>query len=791
LINGASVKKENSSSAEKDAPRNKSTTTIPSTRSSIPGPTNNTTRAKSLNFVQHIKDASSSITDANVNDDDEEEDPVVHTRKAIAAFRRRSVKGKRLHGPAFGRYHSWAYYDKQQATKAQRALRRRFSVELSTEDQFKVEAPQEPENEEQHAVVEGRDHTDKETLAKAADLVTYHDEVQGVADATDKLLLEQHFQSYGVYGYIRQERLDYNYHVHYRKERQWLHDSIIEDYLDGHDDYEVLEGQEEEEEDSLNGGTDKRSSSCSNGQGKACCGAQGPCLCSNPVDSSSELTLRGSCPGKFTPSMGRRTKQWFILTVGPKGTGKRYTIDELIKKHHLSLPCMRSKSSSLIVVDVDEIRRRLPEYPSYVENSPDKVGALTRKEAGYIAETLTWAALQHGRTVIFDCSLKDAEWYVQFLQNIKEEYLESTGIQFAMIHVQAPTDVILERSKARSLETGRVDDEQHVLEALEYVPRSIEVVKPHVDDFFVIFNGKDEDLRLLQHNDLCAKDLGEGKLGWPEFAAVFDPKFEEHEEHSANGKRREQLRLSRKTHRRFSTLVSTEENHRTDECKFYGKFSHIRKTLDYSYHSNYTFERQMFQDAIVDYFLRTALLTDKNGEMCTTPTEPWIVFTAGPMGAGKSYTMSKLVEHGRFPLLAFVNVDPDAIRQLLPEFHLYLTLNPEMAGDLTRKEAGFIAEILTLAGLQAGKNVLVDGSLRDWEWYERYFKRLRLEFPLLRLAILQVTAPRDAIFQRASVSQAFGSTDTPIKISLSNTFFSPLNVRNVPSPQAESFHVSY
>jgi hypothetical protein len=100
-------------------------------------------------------------------------------------------------------------------------------------------------------------------------------------------------------------------------------------------------------------------------------------------------------------------------------------------------------------------------------------------------------------------------------------------------------------------------------------------------------------------------------------------------------------------------------------------------------------------------------MTDKNGEICTTPTEPWIVFTAGAMGAGKlllgfvirishtffvlsgkSYTMRQMVEKGRFPLLAFVNVDPDAIRRYLPEFHLYVEEIPLLAGELTRKEAG-------------------------------------------------------------------------------------------------------
>jgi Zeta toxin len=184
----------------------------------------------------------------------------------------------------------------------------------------------------------------------------------------------------------------------------------------------------------------------------------------------------------------------------------------------------------------------------------------------------------------------------------------------------------------------------------------------------------------------------------------------------------------------------------------------------------------MFQDAVIDHFLKAAVIKDKNGELCTTPTEPWIVFTAGAMGvyipfsvvctppylsnnftfvcctgAGKSHTMRILVENGHFPLLAFVNVDPDRIRYFIPEFHIYLEQNAELAGELTRKEAGFIAEILTLAGLHAGKNVLVDGSLRDHNWYKQYFARLRADFPGIRIAILHVTAPKEAVFQRAEV----------------------------------------
>ena len=116
--------------------------------------------------------------------------------------------------------------------------------------------------------------------------------------------------------------------------------------------------------------------------------------------------------------------------------------------------------------------------------------------------------------------------------------------------------------------------------------------------------------------------------------------------------------------------------------------------------------------------------------------------------------MNSLVDAERFPMGAFVIVDPDEIRRLLPEFNMYIDENPELAGALTRKEAGFISEILTLAALQAGKNVLQDGSLRDSGWYQIYFQRLRTEFKHLRQAILHVTAPREAVFERAAVSSS-------------------------------------
>ena len=197
---------------------------------------------------------------------------------------------------------------------------------------------------------------------------------------------------------------------------------------------------------------------------------------------------------------------------------------------------------------------------------------------------------------------------------------------------------------------------------------------------------------------------------------------------------------------------STEELFRSDEKALYGRYATIRTTIDYDYHTHYTQSRQGFQDSVVDSMLQSTRIVDNHGCTCSEPTRPWIVFTAGSMGAGKTHVVKELDRAGRFPLHAYVQVDPDHIRHsFLPEFSGYVEQCPAVAGERTRKEAGMISEILTQAALHRGQNVLVDGTLREAEWYRQYFRYLREQFPNLRIAILHITAPRHAVFERAEV----------------------------------------
>jgi hypothetical protein len=95
---------------------------------------------------------------------------------------------------------------------------------------------------------------------------------------------------------------------------------------------------------------------------------------------------------------------------------------------------------------------------------------------------------------------------------------------------------------------------------------------------------------------------------------------------------------------RFDCNLSTEDYHRSNQKKLYGPHASIRGQLDYDYHAHYSRSRQMFHDSIIDSMLDHPWIEDEYGQNCSQPTEPWIVFTAGVMGAGYvSYMLVAIV----------------------------------------------------------------------------------------------------------------------------------------------------
>jgi len=192
--------------------------------------------------------------------------------------------------------------------------------------------------------------------------------------------------------------------------------------------------------------------------------------------------------------------------------------------------------------------------------------------------------------------------------------------------------------------------------------------------------------------------------------------------------------------RNYDYNKSSEDNYSV--AHFTGANKHIRPLLDYEYHKKYTESRVLLQDDMIEQYC------DK-GRNQSVLLLPWVIFTAGAMGAGKGYVVGWMQEQGCLPLEQFVTVDPDAIRQTLPEWEGYVKKDALTAAIKTQKEAGCIAEILGYKALGERWNIIFDGSLRDTEWYKMYFKKLRDNFPGIRLMILHIEAEKESVLKRA------------------------------------------
>jgi len=240
---------------------------------------------------------------------------------------------------------------------------------------------------------------------------------------------------------------------------------------------------------------------------------------------------------------------------------------------------------------------------------------------------------------------------------------------------------------------------------------------------------------------------------------------------------------------------TTRQNYAASTPTFTGPCKDIRENLDHSYHGYYVEQRQRIQDDIIQDCVSGGVAKEN----------PWIVFTAGPMGAGKGYVIRWLSRNGYFPLPDLVQIDPDSFKAAFPEWPGYVERARMTAGSKTRRESGYLVEIAQEVAMNARKNVWVDGSLRDYEWYSKVFDTLREKWPEYRIAILYVYADKEVVLERAAKRAGLTGREVPAadlvdsieKVPKSVAILSPKadftayisNNPSIPEPQLERTEV--
>jgi len=196
----------------------------------------------------------------------------------------------------------------------------------------------------------------------------------------------------------------------------------------------------------------------------------------------------------------------------------------------------------------------------------------------------------------------------------------------------------------------------------------------------------------------------------------------------------------------FNWNASTGDNYVGPEGSFFGPYAGVRADLDYTYHVNYNRDRQELQDEIVDEWISKGKAS----------ASPWMIFTAGAMGSGKSHALRQISFEGVTALKDMVNVDPDKIKYQLPEMTEYIVRNPGpfprddqiVAGVATHNESGFLQELIVRELMERRKHIIVDGSLADADWYIDYIQNIRVRYPEYKIAIVHVRCDPAEVMRR-------------------------------------------
>jgi len=196
-----------------------------------------------------------------------------------------------------------------------------------------------------------------------------------------------------------------------------------------------------------------------------------------------------------------------------------------------------------------------------------------------------------------------------------------------------------------------------------------------------------------------------------------------------------------KTPEDYDFTKPSSENYMVDDREFTEEFAHLRRAIDYTYHNNYTLERQRWQDEVI----KSTIVRSSE------QPAPWLVFTCGPMGVGKGYCMNWMSKNGFFPLENIVHVDPDAFKALMPEWTKYRALSGDDAGTLCHMESSFMMEIAQWAAMERRQNIWVDGSLRNADFYAQVFEDIRTRYPHYKICIMYIDADEAVIRQRIKV----------------------------------------
>lgn len=186
------------------------------------------------------------------------------------------------------------------------------------------------------------------------------------------------------------------------------------------------------------------------------------------------LSIHQDIIKNLTEGLSPAHNQPLAIFLGGGSASGKSSISKLL------IQSFKEDNESVMIIDSDEIKARLPEYAQLQQQDPKKTASILHDESSDISEKLYAKCLDDKVNLIFDGTMKNTEKYTRFIDQAK-----SLGYQVSGVVVDVSLEEAYRRAERRFETKGRLVPAEIIKQSHELVPVTFYEIKDKLDSFYL------------------------------------------------------------------------------------------------------------------------------------------------------------------------------------------------------------------------------------------------------------------------------------------------------------------
>lgn len=163
-----------------------------------------------------------------------------------------------------------------------------------------------------------------------------------------------------------------------------------------------------------------------------------------------------------------------ILIGGGTASGKTTLRNGLVQRE------LKKRGIQSAIVDPDELKAHIPEYKGFQKTDPKRAASLVHRESCDIGALLLDGLIVERKSFVYEGTMARTKPYVRLVKRLR-----GAGFEIQVFVADVPLRKAKRRAAERARRTGRTVPTRVIETTHRRVPRTLEAIKDHVDDFRV------------------------------------------------------------------------------------------------------------------------------------------------------------------------------------------------------------------------------------------------------------------------------------------------------------------